>query len=127
GEVVQRAKHLERHKRRLGVLPYVAAGISTSVLYRGSDIELRYDGLIRKVQALMLVIGNTRLYGGWFRLTPQAVANDGWLDVCIVKGRGPLAMVRQSLPVLLSGSIKHSDVELIRVKDLTVQTDQPVP
>lgn len=127
GEVVRRAHTIERHKQRFGVLPYIAAGLSTVPRYRGADLELRYDGLIRRVQALMLVAGNTRLYGPRFQLTPNAVANDGRLDVCIIKGRGPLALVRQSLPLLLSGSITHSDVELLRVDRLTVQSSVAMP
>jgi diacylglycerol kinase (ATP) len=126
-EVVRRAQSLEHHKRRFGVLPYVAAGLSTAPIYWGADVELRYDGIIRRVQALMIVVGNTRLYGGRFQLTPNAVANDGWLDLCIVKGRGPLALARQSLPLLLSGSVNHSDVELLRVREITIQADEPLP
>lgn len=127
GEVIRRARMLERHKARFGVFPYLASGISTAALYRGADIELRYDGIIRRVQALMLVLGNTRLYGGYFQLTPDAVANDGWLDLCIVKGRGPLAVARQSLPLLFFRSTTHADVEMVRVKDLTVGADEPLP
>ena len=126
-EVVRRARSVEQHKQRFGVLPYVAVGLSTVPLYRAGDVELRYDGLIRRVQALMLVVGNTRLYAGKVQLTPNAVANDGWLDLCIVKGKGPIAMVRQSVPVFLSGSIARSDVELIRVQELTVTADKPLP
>jgi diacylglycerol kinase (ATP) len=125
GEVVRRARALERHKSRLGVLPYIASGLSVAPLYRGTDLELRYDGVIRRVQALMLVAGNTRLYGGLFQITPNAVVNDGWLDLCIVKGRGPLALARQSLSMLLSRSVTHSDVEMLRVKDVTVHADEP--
>lgn len=127
GEVVRRTRPLEHHKARLGILPFVATTLSVVPLYRGADVELRYHGVIRRVQALMLVLGNTRLYGGFFELTPNAVVNDGWLDLCIIKGRGPLALARQSLPVLLSRSVAHSDVELLRVKEVTVQADEPLP
>jgi diacylglycerol kinase family enzyme len=105
----------------------VAVGLSTIPLYRGADVELRYDGIIRRVQALMLVVGNSRLYAGRFRLTPQAVMNDGWLDLCIVKGKGPLAVVRQSVPLLLSRSITRADVEVRRVRDLSVVSKNPLP
>jgi YegS/Rv2252/BmrU family lipid kinase len=125
-EVLRRAQALERHKQRFGILPYVASGLSAVPLFRGVDVELRYDGLIRRVHALMLVLGNTRLYGGWFQLTPNAVANDGWLDLCIVKGRGTFALVRQSLPLLLSQTIRRSDVELVRVRELTIAADEPL-
>jgi len=127
GEVVRRARSFEQHKRRLGILPYVVSTLVTAPLYRGADVELRYDGIIRRVQALMLVVGNTRLYGGYFRLTPNAVVNDGWLDLCVIKGKGFLSLARQSLPILLSRSVSYSDAELLRVKDLTVRGDAPLP
>ncbi|HEX6506886.1 MAG TPA: diacylglycerol kinase family protein [Chloroflexota bacterium] len=127
GEVVRRARAVERHKQRFGILPYVAVGLTAATRYRGADLELRYDGIIRRVQALMLVVGNTRLYGGRFYLTPNAVANDGWLDLGIVKGKGPLALARQSIPLLLLGSTAYSDVEYVRVRELTVQSNEPIP
>jgi YegS/Rv2252/BmrU family lipid kinase len=127
GEVVRRARSLERHKKRLGVLPYVVSSLATAPLYRGADVELRYDGIIRRVQALMLVVGNTRLYGGYFRLTPNAVANDGWLDLCVIKGKGFLSLARQSLPILVSRSVSYSDTELVRVKSLTIRGDESLP
>jgi len=127
GEVLQRSQTLERHKQRFGILPYVAIGLSTVPVYRGHDIELRYDGLIRRVQALMLVVGNTRLYGPRFHFTPNAIANDGWLDLCIVKGQGIVSLLRQSIPVLLSGTVSHSDVDLLRVRELSVRADGRLP
>jgi diacylglycerol kinase (ATP) len=126
-EVVRRARRLERFKSRFGILPYVAVTLATATFYRGVDVELRYDGVIRRVQALMLVLGNTRLYGGRYRFTPEAVATDGWLDLCIIKGRGPLAMARQSIPILVAGTTTFSDVEVIRVRDLIVRGDEQAP
>jgi diacylglycerol kinase (ATP) len=127
GEVVRRARKVERYKPRFGVLPYVAVSLATATRYRGMDVELRYDGVIRRVQALMLVLGNTRLYGGRFRFTPDAVATDGWLDVCIVKGGGPFALARQSIPLLIGGSTAFSDVEMFRVRELFVRGNGPAP
>jgi len=126
-EVVRRSRRLERFKSRFGILPYALVMLATAAFYRGVDVELRYDGVIRRVQALMLVLGNTRLYGGRFRFTPEAIATDGWLDLCIVKGHGPLAMIRQSLPILIGGTTTFSDVEVIRVRDLVVQGDGHAP
>jgi diacylglycerol kinase family enzyme len=51
---------------------------------------MRYDGTRRSVNALMLLIGNTRLYGGALTFAKQAVADDGWLDLVIVRN-GSLA------------------------------------
>lgn len=125
-QILQRSRRFEAYKQRFGVLPYVAVGVTAAGFYRGVDLELRYDSVIRRVQALLLVVGNTRLYGGRFHLTPGAIANDGWLDVCIVKGRGPLGLARQSVPILITRSTRFSDVELLRVRHLAVQSSDPV-
>ncbi|PZS07960.1 MAG: diacylglycerol kinase, partial [Chloroflexi bacterium] len=126
GEIVRRAQALKHHKRRFGILPYVAAVLLTVPRYRGADLELRYDGLIRRVHAVMVIIGNTRLYGGRFYLTPSAVATDGRLDVCMVKGRGPLAFGRHALPLILAGRLAQGDVEVLRVRQLEVTADSPL-
>jgi diacylglycerol kinase (ATP) len=126
-EVVRRARPAERFKSRFGILPYVAVTLATATFYHGVDVELRYDGVIRRVQALMLVLGNTRLYGGRYRFTPEAIATDGWLDLCIVKGHGPLAMARQSLPILIRGTTNFSDIEVIRVRELIVRGNDRAP
>jgi YegS/Rv2252/BmrU family lipid kinase len=126
-EVVRRERALDHYKRRFGVLPYAAAGVATVWRYRGADVELRYDGLIRRVESLMVIVGNTRLYGGFLRFTPNAVANDGWLDLCILKGNGVLALLRQGLPLLATRTVSRSDVEMLRVRELTVRTERPFP
>jgi YegS/Rv2252/BmrU family lipid kinase len=125
-EVVSRARRLESLKRRFGVLPYAAAAVSTMPRYRGMSLELTYDGIYRTVRALMLVVGNTRLYGGHWYFTPRAVANDGWLDLAIVKGSGPVAMLRRSLPMLVSRRVSRES-ETVRVRELSVRSREPVP
>lgn len=127
GVVVERARAVERYKRRLGILPYVAVTLLTAPTYRSHDLELRYDGLIRRVRAAMLVVGNTRLYGGYLQFTPDAVANDGCLDLCIVKGKGPLSLLQHAMPLLLHRTVGRADVELLRVRELTVTAREPVP
>lgn len=126
GVVVKRAARVERYKYRLGILPYVAVGLSSVPLYRGSDLELRYDGIIRRVQTLMLVVGNTRLYGGRWRFTPNAVVNDGLLDVCILKGRSPVSVVKHAVPLLVRRTVGRADVEFLRVRDLRVASAEPI-
>jgi diacylglycerol kinase family enzyme len=55
------------------------------------------------------------------------VANDGWLELCIVKGRGTLAMARQSLPIFLTRSAVRADVDLLRIREMTIDADRPLP
>jgi diacylglycerol kinase (ATP) len=92
---------LKRIKRRAGALAYALATIVTLRRFRGRRVSLDIDGQSIRRQALMVIIGNTRLYGGIAEITYQASADDGLLDVCVLAGQGPLDLLRRFVAVLL--------------------------
>ena len=85
-------------KKKLGPLAYVVAGVR---VLRGPwpAIEVVVDGVVRARGAAVLV-GNGRLYGGSFRLFPQARLDDGLLDVCVFERVTLPATVRHGWGVL---------------------------
>jgi diacylglycerol kinase (ATP) len=48
-------------------------------------------------------VTNTRSYGGGFLVTPDALIDDGALDICIVKRTGRLRLISQ-FPRILKGT-----------------------
>ena len=87
-------------KRRAGALAYALALLPTFRRFRGRRVTLDIDGERFERRALMVIVGNTRLYGGIAEITHRARANDGLLDVCVLAGRGPLDLVRRFVSVL---------------------------
>src|SRR2546428_163277 len=79
--VVQRVSH--GMKGRLGAAAYALSAARRAMTYRGSRVTLSLDGETRSARALMVVAGNTRIYAGLTKITPDAIVDDGQLDVCV--------------------------------------------
>ena len=91
---------LKRLKRWAGIVPYAISALATALRFRGSVAVLDIDGEPIASRLLMVVVGNTRLYGGIAEITYQARADDGLLDICVLTGRGPLDLARRFWSVL---------------------------
>lgn len=115
----------KRRKQQLGVLPYITRLIRVVPRFHGAAIRLEIDGEMRTSHALMVLVANTRLYGGVARPTPHAMADDGFLDVRVFSGRRPAHVLRHLIPFLLGSSNKGSQV--VRAERITLQADPPLP
>ena len=83
-----------RLKQWAGPLAYVWAGLG--VASRGlPEIEVRVAGGM--TSGPLALVGNGRLYGGGFRVFPEAVLDDGLLDVSVLRRAHPLALARAAL------------------------------
>jgi len=85
------------------------------------------DGDRLAKQILMISVGNNRRNGGGFLVNPDAVPDDGLLDLCIVD-----ALPRQEILRLLPKAMKgthHGEpaVELTRSSRLVVDSATPLP
>ena len=79
-----------RIKGRFGAAAYALSAAREALRYRSSRVTLSLDGRERTLELLMLIVGNTRKYAGLTEITPAAIVDDGWLDVCAYSGRGRL-------------------------------------
>ncbi len=68
-------------KRRLGDVAYIIQGVRTLPSLRPHHTTWRWDHERIEAPLALMVLGNTRLYGGRVDLTPNAFANDGSLDL----------------------------------------------
>jgi YegS/Rv2252/BmrU family lipid kinase len=75
-------------KNRLGAAAYGLSAVRELFRWRGKEITVWLDGFEERINVLMALIGNTRLYAGLTQITPTAVADDGLLEVCIYRGSG---------------------------------------
>ncbi len=84
------------------------------------------DGSVHEIEAVMVAVGNTSTYGGGMPICPDAVPDDGLLDVTVV-GRISRATMAMLLPRLASGHFTdHPAVSRHQVTGLTLIADAPV-
>jgi YegS/Rv2252/BmrU family lipid kinase len=120
---------LQAHdKRRLGILAYAMRAFAIARQYRGVRVRMVLDGRVIRRWALMIVLGNTPLYGGVMQLTEHARVGDGVLDVCIIRGSSIIDLARAAgAALLLRRASIDPRMEHLRARDITIETRRPLP
>ena len=117
----------QRAKDRLGATAFALAAAREALRYRGTRVRINADGEEHTYRVLMLVAGNTRKYAGITSITPEARADDGFLDLRIYRGRGTGDILRHALATLLGRHRKSKKVSYRRVKKVTLEWEAAVP
>ena len=68
-----------------GHLAYYSTVLRILSGYREQRMKISADALSIEEEVFLGTVGNGTTFGGGFRLTPHAVLDDGWLDVCIIR------------------------------------------
>jgi len=107
-------------KRRLGIMAYLVQALTIARDVRGTRTHIVLDGRPIKGQVLMVVIGNSRLYGGYLQITHQANLTDGMLDVAVIKGQDARSAPIHLLSILLRRHHFNPDMAYYRAREVVV-------
>jgi YegS/Rv2252/BmrU family lipid kinase len=116
-----------RLKGFLGAAAYAISSLREVLRFRGVQMAIDLDDETLKLYALMVIASNTREYAGITQITPEAVVDDGLLDVRIFEGKGRLAIATHALRVLLRMHRRSGRVHYRRVRRLAFDWDKPLP
>jgi diacylglycerol kinase family enzyme len=114
-------------KRRLGALAYVFRGIEQALSVRGSRTRLQIDGRMITGRILMVVVGNSQLYGGLVKITHRASIDDGLLDVCVIRGDNGISAVRHLIAILRRSYSHDPEIEYYRARSIQVTASPRLP
>jgi len=114
-------------KRRVGAAAYGVAAIREAMRWRSRPMTVRLDGVEQRLDVLMAFAGNTRLYAGLTRITPDAIVDDGLLDVVIYQGSGRLDIAMHLARTLRQSHGRARKVLTQRVKRMEFDCDDPLP
>lgn len=78
---------------------YLKDILSILFFFKEYLVKIKNNGVLEETNCFINTIANGRRHGGGFFLTPHAIANDGLLDVCMVKKIGLLKRVDMLLKV----------------------------
>jgi diacylglycerol kinase (ATP) len=118
-----------RDKKRLGAVAYVKQAIQVAWNFRGVRLKLRIDGKRVRGQILMVVIGNSQLYGGVLKLTAHATVNDGKLDVCVIRGQGMLSAPQRLASIFARHYNRDPQLQYYQAQQIEIhaQRDKVLP
>lgn len=109
-------------KRQLGVLAYVLHGIPMLHRLRTATLAWEAEDASAVEGVGLVVVSNTRLYGGILTFSPEASARDGQLDACIFTPANAVEALRQALKVVVRRHADDAGVRELRTSRFEVTT-----
>ncbi|MBC8160282.1 MAG: diacylglycerol kinase family lipid kinase, partial [Roseiflexaceae bacterium] len=113
-------------KRRIGAFAYVWEAFRLALRYEGVAAQVVIDGRRFRGRYLMVVLGNSQLYGGVVKLTAHAIIDDGLLDVCLIRGRSLLGAPLRLLSIMTRRHREDSRISYYRARRLKISSKTPI-
>ncbi|MGB9746097.1 MAG: diacylglycerol/lipid kinase family protein [Bacteroidales bacterium] len=124
-EVVKRTNR-EKMKGHSNSMIYLWYLLTTLFSYRSTRLQIIAEERERKGEYFDISIGIGKYNGGGMMTVPYAIADDGLLDVTLIRKIGKWEVIR-SLPLLFNGKIgQNKKVEIFRTRSIEITSDPPV-
>lgn len=108
-----------------GALVYAYAAIKALWQWRPAEFSVTVDGSTTTVRGYSVVVANSQAYGGGMFVAPEAILDDGLLDVMIT-GDAPKWRFLTGLPQVFKGThVERDDVTTLRGRVVEVDADRP--
>jgi len=121
--VVVKRTNDQKDKGRGGKLIYFYNLLMSLISYKNTKAEVEIDGKKIDANVFSINVGNGRYCGGGMRQTPNALPNDGLLDLTIINDMGKFEIIR-NLKMLYDGSIlSYPKIDGYKCKNIKVTSD----
>jgi YegS/Rv2252/BmrU family lipid kinase len=112
----------------LGGLVYVYGALGALISWRPARFEIELDppGERRSFTAYSIGAANSRTYGGGMRAAPDAMLDDGLLEVIVCEHVGKLKFLTSILPKVFKGThVQEPSVSVFRARELSLSASRP--
>ncbi len=124
------ADHAARLRWPKGTGRYVRAVLAELSAFRPYGYRITADGEVWEQSGTLVTVSNTPLFGGGLKVAPQAVPDDGLLDLTTARGLSRSSVMRL-FPRLFTGShlehpaVRTRTVRSVRIEPLTALGANP--
>ena len=112
-------------KRLKGSLAFLAGTYKALSCLKAEPIRIELDDEIIEMKAVNVTVSNMKYAGGGMVFAPDAVADDGLLDVCIVGEIGKIELALTFPQMYRNGGVKHPALSRYRSSVVRIYTEQP--
>jgi len=112
----------------LGGLVYAYGALGALISWRPARFEIELDppGERHSFTAYSIGAANSKAYGGGMRAAPDAMLDDGLLDVVVLENVGKLSFLTKIFPKVFSGTHVHEpSVRVFRAAEVAISADRP--
>jgi YegS/Rv2252/BmrU family lipid kinase len=111
----------------LGGLVYAYGALRALLSWRPARFEVELDppGERHSFSAYTIGAANSKAYGGGMRAAPDAMLDDGLLEVLLVESISKLGFLTRILPKVFSGThVEEPCVRVFRAREITISADR---
>ena len=112
----------------LGGLVYAYGALRALISWRPARFQIELDppGERQSFSAYTVGACNSKTYGGGMRAAPDALLDDGLLEVVVLESVGKLAFLTKILPRVFSGThVNEPCVHVFRAREVSIDADRP--
>ena len=110
-------------KKRLGAAAYVLGGVRTVFGAKHVSARIRIDGgATQELPLYWMIAGNTRSYGGLVDIMSWGVADDGMLDVGVMRRGGPMQVLFAGARLFTRRHRGSPNIDFMRVRSFEIET-----
>jgi len=110
----------------LGPMTYLYGGARALMTWRGVTFAVTVDDQPRSFTGWFVAVGNVGQYGGGLRITPNALADDGQMDVVAMGSAHAGAAVATFLKAFTGAHLSHPAITETRGTRITIDADVPL-
>ncbi|HAM11012.1 MAG: hypothetical protein A2X05_05455 [Bacteroidetes bacterium GWE2_41_25] len=122
--MVVKRTNKQKDKGRSNAAIYLYNLLASLISYSREQATIEIDGMKSLAEVFSINVGNGRYCGGGMRQTPDALPDDGLLDITVIKDMGRIEIIR-NLKLLYDGTIlSHPKVDGYRSTNLKVSCDR---
>jgi diacylglycerol kinase (ATP) len=124
GEVARRANRLPSWLRARG--GYVLSLLSALYHFAPVSVRFRSETDVRQSRIFLAAFANTPAYGGGMRIAPQAILDDGKLDICLVRELNKLKFCCLFPSVYSGRHLQVPEVDYFQTPLLAAESETPL-
>ena len=112
-----------RLKSIIGPLAYYVKGIEFLPQMTSSEIRIEYDGEVFQGKVMLFLIGLTNSIGGFDKLVPEPIFNNGYFSLFIVKESSIIELAQLMTLASRGEHMDHPKLLYIRAKDIKIEDE----
>ncbi len=121
--LVVKKTNRQKDKGRSNNVIYFYNLLTSLISYKKANADIIINGRKTNCKVFSVNVGNGRYCGGGMRQTPDALPDDGLLDITVIREMGRIEIIR-NLKILYDGTIlSHPKIDGYRADNLRVESD----
>jgi YegS/Rv2252/BmrU family lipid kinase len=112
----------------LGGLGYAYGALRALLFWRSARFQIELDppGELHSFTGYSVGAANSKTYGGGMRAAPDALLDDGLLDVPVLESISKLGFLTKILPKVFGGThVREPSVKVFRAREIAISADRP--